>query len=103
MRGTVSVLTPASAGTPGLVTVVVRGLPVSCAIPAGVTLDVKVGELIELECRLTGDPAAWTVRGAESEDEDEDEHGADDDHDSREDHGQDGDGDSGHGGDEGED
>ena len=69
VRGTVSVLTPASAGTRGLVTVLVRGLPVSCAIPTGVTLDVKVGELIELECRLTGDPAAWTVRGAESEDE----------------------------------
>ena len=73
VRGTVSVLTPATAGTPGLVTVLVRGLPVSCAIPAGVTLDVNVGELIELECRLTGDPAAWTVRGAESEDENDDE------------------------------
>ena len=77
VRGTVSVLTPASAGTPGRVTVLVRGLPVSCAIPTGVTLDVKVGELIEFECRLTGDPAAWTVRGAESEDEDDDEGGED--------------------------
>lgn len=75
VHGTVSVLTPASAGSRGLVTVVVRGLPVSCAIPAGVTLDVKLGELIELECRLTGDPAAWTVRGAESEDESDDEDG----------------------------
>jgi len=73
VRGTVSVLTPASAGKPGLVTVLVRGLPVPCAIPVGVTLDVKVGELIELECRLIGDPAAWTVRGAESEEEDDDE------------------------------
>jgi len=69
VRGIVSVLTPSTASAPGSITVTVRGLPVLCAIPAKLTLDVKVGDLIELECRLMGDPAAWTVRGAETEDE----------------------------------
>ena len=69
VRGTVFSLTPSTASVSGSITLTVRGLPVSCVIPAKLTLDVKVGDLIELQCRLTGDPGAWTVRGAENEDE----------------------------------
>jgi len=45
------------------------GLDVTCAIPAGVTLNVKVGDPIELKCDLIGSPAVWTVRVAHGEDE----------------------------------
>ena len=74
VRGTVAALTPSSSGVAGSITVTVRGLPVSCAIPAGVTLAVKVGDSIELECRLIGTPAAWTVRVAKGEDDGDGEH-----------------------------
>ena len=69
VRGIVSVLTPSTASDPGSITVTVSGLPVSCVIPANLTLLVKAGDLIELECRLTGDPAVWTVRSAQNEDD----------------------------------
>ncbi len=72
VRGTVSAIAPATVDAGGSITVVVRGLPVTCVIPAGVALDLAVGDLVELECRLVGDPAAWTVRGAETEDDSED-------------------------------
>lgn len=75
VRGTVTTLLPSSTTVPGSVTVTAMGQPVVCAIPVGVSLAVKVGDPIELECRLTGNPAAWTVRAADVEDE----HGDDDD------------------------
>ena len=68
VRGTVSALVPATATLAGSVTVTVRSLPVTCAIPAGMVLTVEVGGFAELECRLVGDPAVWTVRAAKAED-----------------------------------
>jgi len=42
------------------------GVDVTCAIPTGVTLNVKAGDLVELTCDLIG--PAWTVRVARGED-----------------------------------
>ncbi len=56
VRGVASALTPATATVPGSITVTVNGLPVSCAIPVGVTLTVKVGDLVELEVRPRRQP-----------------------------------------------
>ena len=72
VRGTVSALVPATATLAGSVTVTVRSLPVTCAIPPGTVLTVEVGGFAELECRLVGDPAVWTVRAAKAEDVQED-------------------------------
>jgi hypothetical protein len=68
VRGVVAALTPAAIGA-GSITVTVNGLPVLCAIPVGVTLTVKVGDPIELECDLVGTPAVWTVHTAKGEGE----------------------------------
>ena len=61
VRGKVTVLSPltVAAGSP----------PVSipCVVPAGVTLKVAVGDMIELKCDLIG--GVWTVRVAHGEDE----------------------------------
>ena len=69
VRGVVSALTAATAAVPGSITVTVNGLPVSCTIPVGVTLTVKVGDLVELKCDLVGNPAVWTVHIAKNEDD----------------------------------
>ena len=58
VRGVVTALTPATTTVPGSITVTVNSLPVSCAIPVGVTLTVKVGDPIELECDLSAAPAS---------------------------------------------
>lgn len=76
VRGTVTALTPATTAVAGSITVAARGVPVTCVIPLGVTLSVAIGDPIELECDLVGDPGVWTVHVAKSEDEqgeDEDE------------------------------
>ena len=46
------------------------GFDVTCIIPAGVTLSVKVGDPIELKCDFIG--GQWTVRVARGEDENSD-------------------------------
>ena len=76
VRGTVMSLTPSTATVAGSITVTARSLPVTCAIPAGVTLTVTVGDLVELKCDLVGDPGVWTIRIAKHEDDE----GGDDDH-----------------------
>lgn len=43
------------------------GFDVTCSIPTGVTLNVKVGDPIELKCDFIG--GVWTVRGAHGEGE----------------------------------
>ena len=53
------------------------GVVVTCAIPLGVTANVIVGDMIELNCDLLG--GVWTVRVAESEDEQGDGDQGDDD------------------------
>ena len=63
VRGTVTTLTSSS------ITVTVRGLAVSCSIPSGTTLTVKLNDSIELKCDLVGDPAAWKVHVAEGKQE----------------------------------
>lgn len=61
VRGKVTVLSPLTVetGTPPV--------SISCVVPTGVTLTVKVGDLIELKCDLIG--GLWTVRVAHDEDE----------------------------------
>jgi hypothetical protein len=69
VRGTVTTLVEATATVPGKITVVSLGTTVTCDVPVGKTLGVAVGDLVELECALVGDPGVWTVRIAKSEDE----------------------------------
>jgi hypothetical protein len=69
VRGVVSALAPATATVAGSITVTVNALPVTCAIPAGVVLTVKVGDQVELECDLVGNPAVWTLHVAKAEDD----------------------------------
>jgi hypothetical protein len=68
VQGKVATLVPATAVAAGSVTVTSLGVPVTCAIAAGATVTFAVGDLVELHCRLVGDPAAWTLRVAKTED-----------------------------------
>lgn len=69
VRGKVTALEPSTSTVPGLITLDVTGLPVSCAISPGANLDVQVGDMIELECDAIGNPAVWTARAGHGEDE----------------------------------
>jgi hypothetical protein len=69
VRGTVTTLVPATATAAGSVTVTSLAVPVTCAIPAGASVDAAIGDMIELHCILTGNPAAWTLRTTTSEDD----------------------------------
>ncbi len=69
VRGSVTALTVATATVAGSITVTARGVPVTCVIPIGVTLTVALGDLVELECDLVGDPGVWTLHVAKSEDD----------------------------------
>jgi len=61
VRGKVKTIVPTS------ITITTgSGVDVPCTIPTGVTLNVQVGDLIELKCDLIG--GAWTVRVAHGED-----------------------------------
>jgi hypothetical protein len=71
VRGKVTVLSPLTVVTGTLVTV-------ACDVPAGVAVNVQVGDLIELKCDLIG--GHWTVRAAHGEDGDDDESEGSDDH-----------------------
>jgi hypothetical protein len=79
VRGKVTTLTQPSAAGPGVITLDVRGLAVSCSIPVGATLDVKIGDMVELTCDAVGDPAKWTVRAGHGENAkgEHDDHGDD--------------------------
>ncbi len=60
VRGKVKTSTPTS------ITITTgSGVDVPCTIPTGVTLNVQVGDLIELKCDLIG--STWTVRVAHGE------------------------------------
>ena len=95
VRGTVSAFTAAGATTPGSISVTVHGLVVTCAIPAADTVTAAVGDLVEIECELVGDPAVWTLRQAEGDDEDEGEQAESGHHGGHGDHGHDDDDDDG--------
>ena len=69
VRGKVATLLLATAKVAGSVTLTSIGLPVTCVIPAGATVTFAVGDLVEITCDLVGDPAAWTLRAAKSEDD----------------------------------
>jgi hypothetical protein len=69
VRGAVSAFVPAAASAAGSITITSLGSPVTCAVPAGTTLAVAVGDLVEVECELVGNPGVWTVRVAKAEDE----------------------------------
>jgi len=60
VRGTVKSNVP-----PTIIVTTGSGVDVPCAIPDGVTLNVKAGDLIELKCDLIG--TVWTVRVAHGE------------------------------------
>lgn len=66
VRGKVTALSP-------LTVVTGSNVAVGCAVPAGVTLTVQVGDMIELKCDLIG--GVWTVHVARGED---DQQGGDD-------------------------
>ena len=65
VRGTVTLLAPP---VPGTLTVTTgTSVVVTCFVPTGATLNVTIGELIELECDLI--LGKWTVRVARGEDD----------------------------------
>jgi len=68
VRGKVTELVPSTPTVSGHIILTVMGLPVRCEIPPGVTLNVKVDDMIELKCEAIGNPALWTVRTGHDED-----------------------------------
>jgi hypothetical protein len=66
---------------PQLTVLTGNSVTIACDVPAGVTLNVQVGDLIELKCDLIG--GHWTVRAAHGEDDQNDESEGPDDHGSK--------------------